>query len=295
MTPTTSSLLEDSQREILTRTFSSHSNPRLPHVHHVAAPIHISSRLQDGPRRRVEALVQHRSDQKTERPCSSDDDEERLPLLTKQYTRTDGTYTDLVPGYSSLPQTIFNSANVLIGISILSLPLGLLYAGWVIGLGLLAIFALGTRYTAGILAKCLDVDSSLRNYGDVAYIAFGQRGRIATSVVFNMELVCACIALVILFADSLDSLIPGYGLVRWKILCGLILAPLNFFSLRWLSYTSFLGIFCVLALTGVVVVDGLLKFEGLGSLWEPAVTYAMPEHWAALPLSFGLIMGELRS
>ena len=172
----------------------------------------------------------------------------------------------------------------------LSLPLGIRYAGWIIGIGGLVLSALVTKYTAAILAECLDVDSSLTNFADIGFVAFGEKGRIGTSTLFTLELVAAEVALVILFADSLNSLIPDWGSVTWKIICGLILAPLNFFPMTWLSYTSFLGIFCGLALIVVIVVDGLVTTEAPGSLRQPMKTSWFPEHWMALPLSFGLIM-----
>ena len=169
--------------------------------------------------------------------------EEREPLLIKKVKRDDGTEAEVIVGQSTFMQTIFNSSNVLIGVGMLSLPLGTRYAGWVIGLGSLIASAFVTKYTASLLAKCLDVDSSLANFADIAYIAFGEKGRLFTSAIFTFELAAACISLVILFADSLASLIDGPDSVHWKILCGCILAPLNFLPMKWLSFTSFLGIF----------------------------------------------------
>lgn len=59
---------------------------------------------------------------------------------------------------------------------------------------------------------------------------------------FIVELVAACVALFILFGDTLHLLIPDIGTNEWKILCGLILVPLMFAPLRHLSFTSVLGI-----------------------------------------------------
>ena len=57
-----------------------------------------------------------------------------------------------------------------------------------------------------------------------------------------------------------------------------------------LGFVSFLGLFCNVVIIIVGLVAGLLKAEGPGSLREPATTYAFPQEWRALPLSFGLIM-----
>jgi hypothetical protein len=169
-------------------------------------------------------------------------DKERETLLVKRVEREDGTVVGVVVGQSTLPQTVFNSVNVLIGVGLLSLPLGLKYSGWLVGMTFLCFSAIVTRYTASILAKCLTTDDSLVTFADLAYAAFGTKARVATSVLFSLELVGACVALVILFADSLDALFAGWGVVAWKIFCGLVIIPLSFVPLRYLSFTSVLGI-----------------------------------------------------
>ena len=87
----------------------------------------------------------------------------------------------------------------------------------------LALAALVTAYTARLLGKCMETDQSLVTYADLAYIAFGQRIRIGVSVLFCLELWASGVALIILFADTLDLLIPGLGNAEWKVICGLIM------------------------------------------------------------------------
>ena len=140
--------------------------------------------------------------------------------------------------------------------------------------------------------KALDVDSSLSNFADIAYIAYGEKGRAATSAIFTLELTGACISLVILFSDSLESLIEGLDDVHLKVLCGCILAPLNFLPMKWLSLTSFVGLFCGICLIVLTFIAGFLKSNSPGSLLDVATTYAFPQQWKALPLAFGLILGE---
>lgn len=197
----------------------------------------IASHVSDSTRRRAAQI--HREH---ETPGDGQGDPDREPLLLKHVHHDDGTYEDIVIGQSTLPQTIFNSVNVLIGIGLLSLPLAMKYAGWVLGLAFLIFSAVTTSYTAKILAKCLDVDRSLITYADLAYISFGQQARLVTSFLFCLELLGACVALVVLFADSLYALIPGLSILQWKIVCGVVLVPLNFLPLRFLSVTSILGI-----------------------------------------------------
>jgi solute carrier family 32 (vesicular inhibitory amino acid transporter) len=221
---------------------------------------------------------------------TSEPDKEREPLLVKQIQEEDGKVVNVVVGQSTLPQTIFNSVNVLVGVGLLALPLAMRYAGWVAGLVFLTFSALSTSYTAKLLAKCADVDNSIITFADLAYVSFGYSARLVTSILFTVELLGACVALVVLFADSLDALIPGWGLTEWKIVCGFILIPLGFVPLRLLSFTSILGILCCFGIVLAVFVDGLIKPHQPGSLREPATTYLFPANWATLPISFGLLM-----
>jgi vesicular inhibitory amino acid transporter len=233
-------------------------------------------------------------------------EQEREPLLVKQIEE-DGQIINVVVGQSTLPQTVFNSVNVLVGVGLLTLPLALKYSGWLIGMIFLAWSALVTGYTAKLLAKCLDVDSSLITFADLAFVSFGNKARIAVSILFSLELLAACVALVVLFADSMDALIPGWGTLVWKIVCGIILVPLSFLPLRFLSFTSILGVMSCFGskpsnpfpsnptpnmcpVTAAVWVNGLIKPTAPGSIRQPATQYLFPSNSLTIPLSFGLLM-----
>lgn len=249
----------------------------------------ISSRPTNAARRRASILIQQR--QEATDLHDQEPDKEHEPLLAKKVVLDDGTHTTIIVGQSTVPQTVFNSVNTLIGVGLLSLPLGIRYAGWVIGMIFLFLAAVTTQYTAKLLAYGLDVDRSFVNYSDVAYIAFGRRARIIVQALFSVELTAANVALVVLFADSLNALVPGFlALWEWKVFCGIILIPLNFVPLRLLAVTSVLGILCCTGLVTIVFIDGFIKPHTPGSLREPARTYAFPEKWSTLPLSFGLLM-----
>ena len=250
----------------------------------------ISSRPTNAARRRASILIQQREEAAALHKQEPDEEQEREPLLAKKVTLQDGTHTTIIVGQSTVPQTVFNSVNTLIGVGLLAIPLGIRYAGWVIGMLFLFLAALTTQYTAKLLTYGLDVDRSFVNYSDVAFIAFGNRARTVVQALFSIELTAANVALVVLFADSLDALIPGLQNWQWKVFCGIILIPLNFVPLRLLAVTSVLGILCCTGLVVIVFVDGFIKPHSPGSLRQPARTYAFPEHWSTLPLSFGLLM-----
>ncbi|OBZ88152.1 Vacuolar amino acid transporter 1 [Choanephora cucurbitarum] len=192
---------------------------------------------------------------------------------------------------SSFLQSIFNSINILIGVGILSLPLGFKCSGWIISL-IVFCFCFGlTNYTAKLLAKCLDKDPNSRTYGDMGAMAFGVRGRVFISFLFLTELVTCSVALVVLLCDGIDSLFPGQNPFLIRVISFVILTPTLFIPIRHLSYTSLLGILSVFSLFAVIVYDGLSKPNAPGSLHEMEPTATLfPQADSNVPLSFGLIM-----
>ncbi|KAK9454733.1 transmembrane amino acid transporter protein-domain-containing protein [Dipodascopsis uninucleata] len=227
------------------------------------------------------------------------DAEESLPLIDVEdhisidhsMPKSVAVVTVTTAGNSTAPQTMLNSVNVLIGIGLLALPLALSYAGWVFGCVFLVIAACVTLYTAKVLARCLDLDPNLQTYADIAYAAFGSSARLLTSILFSLELLGSCVALVVLFADALDSMTGGsIPNIILKLIAFAVLTPLSFMPLSFLSFTSFLGIVSTLSIVIVVFIDGIVKRTQPGSLWQPMETSLFPTNWMALPLSFGLLM-----
>ncbi|KAK9245132.1 transmembrane amino acid transporter protein-domain-containing protein [Lipomyces tetrasporus] len=202
----------------------------------------------------------------------------------------------IVPGRSTAPQTVFNSVNVLIGIGLLSLPLAFSYAGWLIATLFVVAAAAITLYTAKVLTRCLDTDPTLVTYADIAYAAFGARARLLTSVLFSIELLGSCVALVVLFADSIHTLLNTdnnsvlLSKPALKIVAFFLLTPLSFLPLSVLSFTSILGIMSTFGLVLIVFVDGVVKTTQPGSLWHPMPSSILPTNWRAVPLSLGLLM-----
>ncbi|TWU73288.1 hypothetical protein ED733_003307 [Metarhizium rileyi] len=141
---------------------------------------------------------------------------EEQPILVKEI-KQGGKMVLTVDGQSTLPQSIFNSINALIGVGLLSLPLAFKLSGWIIGLFILTLTAAVTAHTGKLIGKCMQCDPSIITYSDLAYVAFGARARLIVSALFTLELVAACVALVILFADSLNILMPTVANTNiWK-------------------------------------------------------------------------------
>lgn len=277
---------------LLTPQPSASMRSRLPSEQHLGVSYgSISSRLSVSARRRASILIQRQveaSQRARAVPDEYKDDILERPVEIEQ--RPDGEIIERTIGESTVPMTIFNSTNVLIGVGILALPLGIRYSGWVIGLSFMLFAAIVTAYTARILAKCLDTNTASTTYGDIAFLALGTYGRNFVELLFILELTAANCALIILFGDSMHSLIGSVGVIYWKVLLALGLLPLNFVPFKTLSVTSVLGIGCVMSIIVLVFTDGLLKPEAPGSLRQIAKTYAFPADVKTIPLSLGLFM-----
>lgn len=210
-------------------------------------------------------------------------------FLLKQVEGKDGKVITVLAGQSTAPQTIFNSINVLIGIGLLALPLGLKYAGWVLGLILLGIFALGTFCTAELLSRCLDTDPTLMSYADLGYAAFGNKGRAMISALFTMDLLGCGVSLVILFGDSLNALFPQYSVTSFKLLALFAVIPPVFLPLSVLSNISLLGIMSTTGTVFIIACCGLYKNTSPGSLLNPMETQLWPRSFEHFCLSIGLL------
>ncbi|AQZ09612.1 AVT1 (YJR001W) [Zygosaccharomyces parabailii] len=201
----------------------------------------------------------------------------------------DGEIVTVLAGKSTGPQTIFNSVNILIGIGLLALPLGLKHAGWIPGLILLTLMAFATFCSAELLSRCLDTDPTLMSYADLGYAAFGSRGRALISCLFTLDLLGSGVSLIILFGDSLNALIPKYSSNFFKILGFLAVTPGVFIPLSILSNISLLGITSTIGTVVIIALCGLAKREAPGSLIDRMPTELWPESFRSLCLSIGLL------
>lgn len=74
------------------------------------------------------------------------------------------------------------------GIAILSLPFAFKYAGWVFGVLIFLFCLIQTNYTAKLIKKCLDIDPGCLTYADLAYLAFGKKGKLIMGGLFLLDL-----------------------------------------------------------------------------------------------------------
>jgi len=204
---------------------------------------------------------------------------------------------------STVPQTICNGINLLLGVGVLSLPFALRMSGWILGLGILIGLTILTNYTGKLIGLIIDeirvVNNSpnmLIGFEDMGYEAFGKRGRVFISAVFIIELGSACALYLVVMGDNLSAVfpeVPEFWLIL--IIAALCLPTTWLANLAWLSYFSILGVIASLFLFTVVLIQGASiphnPEPGMptGSFLHPSKTtlYTSIDQW---PLCFGLIM-----
>lgn len=222
-----------------------------------------------------------------------DDESETEPLLVPpQQLRGERRKSSIViTGRSTAPQTIFNSVNVLVGVGMLSLSLGLAYTGWIVGVVIFSFFAVVTFMSAKWLAECMDGDHTVVTYADIAYRAYGSNGRMLVAILFSLELLGACVSVTILFADSVNALYPlGDGGTIYKLVFGLLMIPSSLMPLSVLSFGSIVGIASTIGMVLAVLLAGLVKNSAPGSLLTVMSTPMLPPDWSKVPLAFGIFM-----
>lgn len=212
-----------------------------------------------------------------------------LMILLLKHT-VDGVV--LVQGQSTAPQTVFNSINVLIGVGLLALPVGLLKAGWIWGVPILVACGLVTWWSATLLSKAMDTDPTIMTYADLGYASYGAAVKLLISLIFSVDLLGAGVALIILFSDSLAALFVDYGIstTKFKLLAFVVLTPFTFMPLRVLLFFSLLGIMATITITILVGVCGLIKSTLPGSLLQAMPTNLWPELATDLLLALGILM-----
>lgn len=211
----------------------------------------------------------------------------------KKVEDKNGNVVTMVAGQSTAPQTILNSVNVLIGVGLLALPVGLLNSGWVLGVPILLLCCLVTCWTAMLLSRALDTDSTLMTYADLGHAAYGSIAKLLISLLFTTDLLGLGVSLILLFSDSLYSLAGDeevWTKTRFKFVAFFVLTPFTFMPLPILSIFSLFGIMSTISIIVLVFVCGLLKLTSPGSLIAVMPTNLWPTDLSLLLIGIGILM-----
>ncbi|OBA22819.1 hypothetical protein METBIDRAFT_29396 [Metschnikowia bicuspidata var. bicuspidata NRRL YB-4993] len=216
-----------------------------------------------------------------------------LHLALTRVEDRDGNLVTVIAGQSTAPQTVLNSVNVLIGVGLLALPVGLLKGGWVLGAPLLVACCLATCWSATLLSRALDTDRTMMTYADLGHASYGRTAKALILVIFSVDLVGLGVSLVLLFSDSLFALAGDetrWTKTRFKLVAFAVLTPFTFLPLPVLLVFSLFGILATVSITVLVFCCGLLKLASPGSLIEAMPTNLWPQSTPELFVALGILM-----
>lgn len=212
----------------------------------------------------------------------------------KRVEDKDGNLVTIIAGQSTAPQTVLNSINVLIGVGLLALPVGLLRGGWVIGFSMLLLGCAATYWTASLISKAMDTDQTIMTYADLGYASYGSTAKLLISIIFTIDLLGSGVSLVLLFSDSLYSLLgndaAGWTKTSFKFLALIVLTPFTFMPLPILSIFLGFGILATFSIIVLVALCGLLKTSSPGSLIQVMPTNLWPKSIPDVFAAVGIIM-----
>ena len=97
-----------------------------------------------------------------------------------------------------------------LGIGLITIPYTLSQAGWS-SLALLMLMAAIMCYTGLLLKWCMDLNQTIKSYPDIAYSAFGRKGRVVVLAFVYSDLFLAASSFLILEGDNLHRLFPNVG------------------------------------------------------------------------------------
>ncbi|RLV95645.1 Vacuolar amino acid transporter 1 [Spathaspora sp. JA1] len=228
-------------------------------------------------------------------PITDEIDEEAIafeetPLLSPQISRIStkrGSFS-IITGNSTVPQTVFNSVNTLVGIAMLTLPFGFKLSGWLFGTILMLVTAIFSNITAKYLGRILRSHPHLSTYGDIAHAYGGPYFSYFVTFFFIFDLTGASLTLIILFADSFSIIWPHIRTLK-MVIVGLIFL-MSLLPLHILSIFSLLGILATMCIIIVIVACGFLSDQQPGSLIFPEATSMFPPAWKNLLFSLGIFM-----
>ncbi|WVW82950.1 hypothetical protein I302_104965 [Kwoniella bestiolae CBS 10118] len=245
----------------------------------------------DTPNERTHLLGKHKAVSEPLSPIISQDQDQDQDQEA-QAAQEQGEEVEVYePGKASFSQTLLNVLGDLIGTGLLACPVAVAYAGWVLGPIFLCMVCAVTLWTLKILIRIIEKDRRMRNFADVARYGLGERAERWITGIFVGDCCIWLIALIVLFSDTMEAVLPVFTSNQWKLVGAAVIIPLNFVPLRYLSYTSFLGVLSTWTLVCILIFTGLTSTSSPGSILHPSPTDLFPTHgWVKLGISFGLLL-----
>lgn len=227
---------------------------------------------------------------------------ESTPLITedddKKYSKHSSS-PSAYKGKATYFQSTVNTINLMVGMSLISLPFTLKTGGWIPGIGLIVGLGLITLYTAFLLVKCMERFPNVFNLGDLGHAVYGDKGRWIISALYVFELISCGVGYCIVVGDSLyalfhgnnGSIIGSWGIFEWKLAAIAVMigsSLVESVTIQFLSSVS--GILASILLLLITIYDGFSTPNAPGSVWDPADTRLFPINWSDTLINLGLVI-----
>lgn len=198
-------------------------------------------------------------------------------------------------GLSGLEATC-NLVNTVVGVGVLSVPYAFRLSGYstfALLLAVIAVTSLTGKYIGASLVlaasspEAVDVPPKSRDYGFLAFVAFGPRGRMLMRAVTCMETWFALCTFAVMNGVNMALLVPTVGRGHAVIAGGILTAITSLVPLQTFSYLSLVSLVALLVACVSMVITGLMVESWADPYVHP------PPTWSVLsnaPRSTGLLV-----
>ena len=153
----------------------------------------------------------------------------------------------------------------LMGAGVLALPEVMKYVGWIPGIALICLFALGAIYSGVLIMRIWSLSDHAEKYGDLGKFAYGEKGQALVNFVTYFYITCVTVVFHLTSAESLQTVFyydSGGELCLWQysIAVAFLILPLaQIRSLQNVSYLAILGSVTIIGTVFIAVVRLLMN------------------------------------
>eukprot|EP00811_Abedinium_folium_P025759 NODE_3700_length_1998_cov_8.070551.p1 GENE.NODE_3700_length_1998_cov_8.070551~~NODE_3700_length_1998_cov_8.070551.p1 ORF type:complete len:597 (+),score=147.33 NODE_3700_length_1998_cov_8.070551:220-1791(+) len=195
-------------------------------------------------------------------------------------------------------EVIFNLVNVVVGAGVVSVPFAFRLSGY--AAMILVLIALSvTSYTAKLIGQSLMlarrspeasvVPPSARDYGFLAYLAFGQAGRVLIVVVTCFEIWAALVTILVMTGVNAKILFPSLSASASVVFSAVVGGLAIFIPIRIFAYVSLVSTFA-LVVGGLSIVASACMVENWALPYQVTRGASLHEMLSNAPQAMGIVI-----
>eukprot|EP00930_Biecheleria_cincta_P035693 TRINITY_DN24529_c0_g1_i3.p1 TRINITY_DN24529_c0_g1~~TRINITY_DN24529_c0_g1_i3.p1 ORF type:complete len:551 (-),score=59.66 TRINITY_DN24529_c0_g1_i3:70-1584(-) len=197
----------------------------------------------------------------------------------------------------SLSESVFNLANTVIGVGVLSVPYAFRLCGYscilitllvIVVAGQTGIFIGSALVLASRTPHAVGVPSKGRDFAFLAHICFGRKGRALIGAVTSLEIWFALVTFIVMSGTNITLVFPEVSSSIALTVSCLLSVPMMFVPMRIFSYLSLVASLS-LVIAGVALVCAALTMQEWANPYNHLGHQALVQ-WANVPRSVGIIV-----